>query len=326
MNQVLSRRRVLGTMACLAAPALPVRAQMAWPSKLLKFIVPYPAGGTPDAFTRQLAEQVARRLGVSAVVENRPGASGLLGMRAVSQAQADQHSFAYVSSGQVTLSAMNPKFDLLRELKPVARLTGSAFVALVSADSPYRTMGELIAAVQARPGKLSFGTAGPGSPAHMALEYLEEATRNFKALHVPFKGAVESINAILGGQIDFTIGVLGAAMPQIKAGKLRALGVTTARRVPQLPSVPTIAEASGTSYAYQSWGGFMMHANTPDAVLERAAAAFGSALQSETVKHYMQAVGSFADRSESPAAFGEQLRREIALEKQIVKRLGIVQE
>lgn len=325
MNPILSRRRVLGSLACLTAPAM-LLAQEAWPRRGLKFVVPYPAGGTPDAFTRQLTDVLIRQLGVSAVVENRPGASGLLGMRAVSQAQADQHSFAYVSSGQVTLTAMNPKFDLLRELKPVARLSASPFVLVVNADSPYKTIKELIAAVQTHPGRITFGTAGPGSPAHMAVEYLEEATKNFKALHVPFKGAVESINAILGGQIDFTIGVLGAAMPQIKAGKLRALGVTTAGRVAVLPDLPTIAEASGTRYAYQSWGGFMMHAETPDAVIERAAAAFSSALQSESVKRYLETAGSFADPSESPAAFGEQLRREIAAEKQIVKRLGIVQE
>jgi tripartite-type tricarboxylate transporter receptor subunit TctC len=326
MKTAFTRRTALGALAGLSTIGMPAWAQPAWPTKSLKFVVPYPAGGAPDSFARQIAEDVARQLGVTIVVENRPGASGLLGMRAVSQAPADQHTFAYIASGQVTLTAMNPKFDLLKELKPVIRLSASPFVAVVNAESPYKTMGDLIAAAQASPGKLSYGSAGPGSPAHMAVEYLEESTKNFKALHVPFKGAVESINAILGGQIDFTIGVLGAAVPHIKAGKLRALAVTTARRVPLLPDVPTIAESGGGSYAYQSWGGFMVHADTPDAVVARAAAAFTTAMQSEGMKRLIANMGSQADVSESPAAFLAQLQRDVAAERLIVKRLGIVQE
>jgi tripartite-type tricarboxylate transporter receptor subunit TctC len=329
MAYTTTRRQTLGaltSLAALAATSTPLRAQAAWPSKPLKIVVPYPAGGSPDVFARQLGEELARQLGVTVIIDNKPGASGLLGMRAVSQTAADLHTFAYASSGQVTLTAMNPKFDLLKELKPVVHLSASPFIAVVNADSPIKTMGELIAAVQAQPGKLSFGSAGPGSPAHMAVEYLEESTNNFKALHVPFKGAIESINAILGGQIDFTIGVLGAAAPHIKAGKLRALGITTAKRSPLLPNVPTIAEGGGGNYAFQSWGGMMMHADTPDAVIARAATAFTAAMQSEAVKKLLSNTGSTAEISESPAAFAAQLRRDIATERLIVKRLGIVQD
>jgi tripartite-type tricarboxylate transporter receptor subunit TctC len=326
MHARFSRRHLVGALAGLSLTGVPAWAQSVWPSKPLRFVVPYPAGGPPDGMARQIAEDVSRQLGVTVVVENRPGASGLLGMRAVSQAPADQHTLAYVTSGQVTLTAMNPKFDLLKELKPVIRLSASPFVVVVNAESPYRAMGDLIAAVQASPGKLPFGTAGPGSPAHMAVEYLEESTKNFKALHVPFKGAVESINAILGGQIDFTIAVLGAALPHIKAGKLRALAVSTSRRVAPLPEVPTIAEAGGGSYAYQSWGGFMVHAATPDAVVARASAAFTAAMESEGMKKLLAQTGSQTDISESPAAFMAQLQRDVAAERLIVKRLGIVQE
>ena len=322
MQPIVTRRAAL---TALLASGLPAHARTAWPSKPLKFVVPYPAGGSPDNFTRQISEQLAQRFGVSVVVENKPGAGGLLGLRSVSQGSADGHLYSYVTSGQVTLSAINPKFDLLKELKPVARLSASPFVALVNSTSPYKTMGELISAVQAAPGKLSFGTAGTGSPAHMAVEYLEESAGNFKALHIPFKGAVESINAILGSQIDFTISVLGASLPHIRAGRLRALGVTTAQRSAALPDVPTIAEAGGgRRYAFQSWGGFMMHASTPDDIVAQAAAAFAAAMKTPAMQRYSENTGTQITISESPAAFLAQLLREVTAEQAIVKRLGIV--
>ena len=326
MYHAINRRQALAGLASLSALAAPVRAQAAWPSKPLRFVVPYPAGGSPDGFTRQMGEELSRQLGATVLVENKPGASGLLGVRAVSLAPADQHTFAYVTSGHVTLSAINPKFDLLKEHRMVARLSASPFIAVVNAASPYKTMRELIAAVQASPGKLSFGTAGVGSPAHLAVEYLEESTRNFKALHVPFKGAVESINAILGGQIDFTISVLGVALPQIQAGKLRALAVTTPTRHVLLPDVPTIAEAGGGNYAFLAWGGFAMHSDTPDAVVARAAAAFAAAMPSDGMKKFLAGAGSHADIIDSPAAFTAQVRQDLATERVIIKRLGIVQE
>lgn len=326
MQLTINRRQALAGLASLSTLAVPVRAQTAWPNKPLRFVVPYPAGGSPDSFTRQMADELTRQLGATAIVENRPGASGLLGVRAVSLAAPDQHTFAYLTSGHVTLAAINPKFDLLKEHRLVARLSASPFVALVNAASPYKTMRELIAAVQASPGKLSFGTAGVGSPAHLAVEYLEESARNFKALHVPFKGAVESINAILGGQIDFTISVLGVALPQIQAGKLRALAMTTATRLALLPDVPTIAEAGGGNYAFQAWGGFAMHSETPDAMVARAAAVFTTAMQSDGMKKLLASAGSHADISESPTAFTAQVRQDLATERVITKRLGIVLE
>lgn len=321
----LNRRAMLGALAVAPWMAPYSRAQGNWPSRTIRLVVPYPAGGAPDIFTRTLGEQLAIGLKAIVIVDAKPGASGLLGMRAVSQGPADGHTFAYTSSGQVTLTAMNPKFDLLKELKPVVRLSASPFVLLVRADSPYKTVRDLVKAVQAQPGQLSYGTAGPGSPAHMAVAYLEEAIKDFNALHVPFKGAVESINAMLGGQIVFTIAVLGAAAPHIKGGKLRALGVTPAKRVALFPDVPTIAEATGTDYAYESWGGFTVHADTPDEVIAQAAKAFVTAAQSDSVGKYLANTGGRLALMPSPAEFGKALAREVELERRVVKRLGITQ-
>lgn len=318
-----TRRTAIG--ALVAAPWIgrTAMAQPDWPSRPIRIVVPYPAGGTPDATTRVLAEQLGPMLKTSVIVEAKPGASGLIGMRAVTASAADGYTVGYVSTGQVTLSAMNPKFDLLKELKPVVRLTSSPFGVLVGGASPYKTLQELAAAVRAQPGKLSFGTAGPGSPAHMAVAYLEDAVKDFQALHVPFKGAVESINAILAGQIDFTIGVLGAAVPHIKAGKLRILAVTPARRVALLPEVPTVAEALGISYGFQSWGGFMVPAGTPDDVIDRLAAGFVQAAGSEAFKRYLQGAGGELDLVSSPAEFRKRLVPALDTERRIVQRLGL---
>lgn len=322
-----SRRQALvWASSSLVIPWVAGSAAAAESARDLRIVVPYPAGGAPDNSCRLMAVELARDLGVKVIVENRPGASGLLGARAVSQGPADGSMLVYASSGHVTLSAINPKFDLLRELRPVTRVSASPFVAVVSAQSGYKTMGDLLKAVQSQPGKLTYGTAGNGSPAHMAMEFLHEATGNFQVLRVPFKGAVESINAILGGQIDFTIGVLGAALPLIKAGKLRALGVTTSERQPVLPEVPTIAEGTGTKYRYASWGALMMHPKTPDEVVARLDASIRKFAQSKVFEDFLASSGGQRWISASPAELEAQLRRDLEVETQIVTRLKLRQE
>ena len=327
MNQPISRRSSLRyTLGALMSAPMCLRAQSlgTWPSRPIKIVVPYPAGGAPDGFSRAVAESLSAQFpGTSVVVDNKPGASGLLGVRAVSQAPADQHTLAYVASGHVTLAAMNPRYQMLKELRPVARMSAAPFVVLVSSQSPYKSLPELIRFAQANPGKLNCGTAGPASAAHLAVEYLEESTKDFKTTLVPFKGAVESIQAIVGGQIDMTIGVLGAALPLIRAGKLRALAVTTPKRVAVLPDVPTVAEAGGGDYAFTAWGGFMMHPDTSADIVGRMNQALNNAMQSEVVQRYIATTGGLPDVSASPEAFGVQIARDIVREQAIVKRLGM---
>ncbi|WP_137918861.1 tripartite tricarboxylate transporter substrate binding protein [Hydrogenophaga sp. 2FB] len=318
-----TRRTAIAALVAVPWLGRTAMAQSDWPRRPIRIVVPYPAGGTPDVTTRVLGEQLATVLKTSVIVEAKPGASGLIGMRAVTSSAADGYTLAYVSTGQVTLSAMNPKFDLLKELKPVVRVSGSPFGVLVSTASPYKTMAELVVAVRAQPGKLSFGTAGAGSPAHMAVAHLEDALKDFQALHVPFKGAVESINAILAGQIDFTIGVLGAAVPHLKAGKLRILAVTPARRVALMPDVPTVAEALGTPYDFQSWGGYMVPAGTPDDVVDRLAAGIAQAANTEVFRKFLQSVAGELDLVTSPAEFRKRLVPALDAERRIVQRLGL---
>lgn len=320
------RRRLMQWLgASTLGHALVARAQDApWPTRSIKLIVPYPAGGAPDASCRSIADVMGRNIGQSIVIDNKPGGSGLIGVRAMTaQGYDGGHTLCYVTSGHVTLNAMTPQFDLLKETRLVTMASSSPLVFVVHADSPYRTLQDVVQAMRASPGKITYGSAGAGSAAHMAAVYLEDALPGVSAQHVPYKGAIESANAILGKQIDFTIGVLGALLIHIKSGKLRALGVSTSQRIAMLPNLPTIAEQGVPGYTVSPWGGFAMHRDTPDGVVRKVHAAITQALTSDSVKQTALNMGGIVVPSESPASFTAETLRELERERQTVKRLGL---
>lgn len=304
----------------LATPTFAVTAQVNWPSNTIKLILPAPAGGGVDVFSRVLAEQLTVALKQAVIVDNKAGAGGLIGTKAAAQSAPDGYTIAYIHSGLVTVQAMNAKLDLLKEFKPVAKLSYSPYVAVVSADSKYKTMQDLVAAVQANPGKLTFGSGGTGTPAHLAVEYIEEKMGNFKVLHVPFKGALESANAIVGGQIDFQVGLLGSVAGLVRGGKLRALAVTSRERVPLLPNVPTMSEAGIDGFVFEPWGGLAMPTGTPDAIVSRLQEVLPAVLASAAIKNVAALQGSVIDYLPTQA-FTAQIAREIELDKAVVKRL-----
>jgi tripartite-type tricarboxylate transporter receptor subunit TctC len=321
----MDRRTAIAWLAAsgLSVPTIAAAQTGNWPSKALRLIVPYPAGGSPDATSRQIGEQLGRIFNTPVVVENRPGGSALIGVRAMTAHAADNHTLVYITSGHVTVTAMSPAFDLLRETRLVTRTTNSPFVLVVNAESPYQTAQDLIKAIQAKPGTLTYGTAGQGSPAHMAVGYMVEAIPGLNAVHVPFKGAVESANAILGKHIDFTIGVLGALIPNIQGGKLRALGITTAARLAALPTIPTLAEAGLPGYQFSAWGGLAMHKDTPDAIVQRMHQAVVEACNSEPMRALVQRSAAVMDLTDSPRAFVAAVERELAAERRVVQRFGL---
>lgn len=326
MNTFPSRRHVITAMIGALGVAPRVFAQTpVWPANTIRLVVPAPAGGGIDVAVRAIAEQLSVVLKQPVIVDNKAGAGGLIGTKAVSQSPPDGYTIAYIHSGLVTVQAMNPKLDLLKEFRPVAKLSHSPFLAVVSADSKYKTLQDLIAAVQANPGKLTFGSGGPGSPAHLAVEYIEEKLGNFKALHVPFKGAAESANAIVGGQIDFQVGLLAANIGLVHGGRLRALAITGRERVALLPNVPTMGEAGLPGFVFEPWGGLAVPAGTPDAVLARLQEVLPGVLASPAIRELTAKQGSVVDYAPA-VAFAAQIAREIELDKVVVKRLGMVQQ
>jgi tripartite-type tricarboxylate transporter receptor subunit TctC len=322
MQAPLNRRHVLAGIAAAPWMALPAFGQSDWPTRDLKIVAPVPAGGGVDIFARGLAEQLTSSLGKPVIVDNKPGAGGLIGVKAVAAAAPDGYTVAYVHSGIVTVQAMTGRLDMLKELRMVARLSYSPFAMVVRAESPYKTAQELIAAVQASPGKLTYGSGGIGSPANLVVEHMEDKLGNFKALHVPYKGAGETANALVGGQVDFSVSLLGALVPLVQGGKLRLLAVTSASRVPLFPNVPTLAESGFAGFAFEPWGGLAVPAGTPDAVVQRLAKASQSALDSAALKEVMQRQGSIGQYVDG-AAFTVQLVRDIPVEQALVKRLGM---
>ncbi len=323
MSSFISRRQLLGGFAMTSALPGSLWAQTAWPTRPVKVVVPYPAGGSPDLFARVVARELSNIYAQPFNIDNKPGAAALIGARAVSQNPNEIHALAYITSGHVTLQAMDPSFNLLKEFKLVSRMSNSPYVCVVNAKSPYKTMADLVAAAKANPGKLTYGSAGIGSPAHMAVEYLEESLPSFKALHIPYKGAVESANAILGGQIDFSIMVLGTAVPHLKGGQLRALAVTTSKSVQPIPDVPTIGDTVAPGYVFGAWGGFAMPTGTPDDVIARLYKSLVTVSTSATLIEETKRTGSIIGMNESPKEFAEQIARDVATETVIVKKLNL---
>lgn len=323
MPTSILRRIILKSLFMIGVPALAHAQDTKWPTKSIKIIVPYPAGGFPDALARQLGEQLARVLATPVVIENRPGAAGVLGVGTMTSQPYDGHTLVLITSNHVTATALSPNFDVIRDTKVVTRLVNSPLVLVVNAESAYRSVGDLIKAVKERPGDVPYGSAGAGSTLHMAVEHLTELVPGFKALHVPYKATIETANAILGRSIDFTFGIPGAVLPLIKAGKLRALGVTASTRMQQLADVPTISEAGVPGFMFGTWVGIATHKDTPAPIMQQLHAALVQSSESDGIKRILQSTGSLLDLSESPVAFSVSIAAEIAKERVTVKRLGL---
>jgi tripartite-type tricarboxylate transporter receptor subunit TctC len=318
----LLRRAPAAAAALLLSGAAPVRAQ-AWPARSVRIVVSFPAGGSPDATTRRFADRLAAQFGQPFVVENRPGAAGLIGAKAVTAAPPDGYTLAYVSSAHVTQQAITGRIDMEKEFAPIAMVGVSPFVAVVNAASPWRTLREVLDAALARPGRLTYGSAGVGSPAHIAFERIRERVPGLDMVHVPFKGAIESYNALVGGQIDFTVSVLGAGLPHLQAGRLRALAVTTARRLAVIPDVPTVVEAGVAGYRFDAWGGFAAPAGTPEDVVARLHAAIARIAAEPDYQAFAASQGAQVQVSASPRAFAREIADTLVAERETVERLGL---
>jgi tripartite-type tricarboxylate transporter receptor subunit TctC len=199
----------------------------------------------------------------------------------------------------------------------------SPFVATVSAGAPWKTLREVLDAALAKPGRLTYGSAGVGSPAHIAFERIRERVPGLDLVHVPFKGAVESYNALVGEQIDFTVSVLGAALPHLTARRLRALAVTTSQRVAVLPEVPTMVEAGVPGYRFDAWGGIAAPAGTPADVVARLHAAIVRLAGDADYLAFAASQGAQVQVSESPRAFAREIAETLVSERETVARLGL---
>ena len=265
-------RQIVALLALAGSVIASAPAAMAddYPSRAVKIIVPFGAGGPTDVYTRAIAEELRKSLHQPFIMENRPGAGTTIGTDEVAKSQPDGYTLLMVSGTQTvneTLYAHKP-YQLMRDLVPIAPLIDTDLVLVVHPSVPAKTPGELLALARAKPGTLNYGSSGPGSNYHMAGELLKNLT-GVDIVHVPYKGSTGARNDILSGQIQILFDSVPTMAPQIKAGMVRALGTSGKMRSPILPDVPTMAEAGVPGFKATLWVGFMAPAGTPKPIIDK---------------------------------------------------------
>jgi tripartite-type tricarboxylate transporter receptor subunit TctC len=300
-------------------------AQTTFPSKSVHIIVPYPAGGGVDVLTRTLGEVVAKQWGQSVVVENRPGAGGVIASQAVVTSPADGYTLIMVASGHATNPLLYAKipYDTFKDFTPVSLLASSPNILLVRADSPYKTLADLISAAQAKPGSLSFAHAGNGTSTHLAGELLKNLAK-VDLTAIPYKGGAPAINDLLGGQIPMSFNNGPESVGQLQAGTVRALAVTTADRAPFLPQVPSMSEAV-PGYDTGVWWGLLGPAGIPPDVLAKLSQDFVAALNTDAVKERLAKLGAQRIGS-TPQQFDARIRADYEKWAPIIKAAGMKAE
>jgi tripartite-type tricarboxylate transporter receptor subunit TctC len=288
-------RQIVALFALAGAVTVSASAARAddYPSRPVKIIVPFGAGGPTDVYTRAIAEELRKSLHQPFVMENRPGAGTTIGTDVVAKAPPDGYTLLMVSGTQTvseTLYAHKP-YQLMRDLVPIAPLIDTDLVLVVHPSVPAKTVGELFALARAKPGTLNYGSSGPGSNYHMAGELLKNLT-GIDIVHVPYKGSTGARNDILSGQIQILFDSVPTMAPQIKAGMVRALGTSGKTRSPILPDVPTMAEAGVPGFNATLWVGFMAPAGTPKPIVDKLHDEITNILRRPDIKQAWEKTGA----------------------------------
>lgn len=314
--------RTAGAIA-LALCASAAFAQ-AWPAKPVKLVVGFAAGGPTDVVARAFAEHAARALGQPFIVDNRPGANTVVAAEAVASAPADGYTLLFGATNHTMIPALysaRVKFDAVRSFAPVCTVASSPTVLVVGPSMKVTSVAGFIRALQAEPGKRTFGSPGPGSSGHFAGERFARLTKT-SLNHIPYKGAAPAITDLVGGQIDSSFATLGSVLPQVQAGKLTALAVAAAQRSALLPDTPTFEEAGVRDYRDDAWYGLLAPADTPAAVLATLEKAARDFAQAPAAVEKLRTLG-LAAQSTCGAAFRAQVQREAQFNTQLAKDIDL---
>jgi len=313
-------RRSLFVLAAGAVLAGSLQAQ-AWPSKPVRLVVPFPAGGGTDLITREMANKLANS-GYTFVVDNKPGSGGNLGVDAAAKAPADGYTLVM---GQTSNLAINPTlysklpYDPLKDLTPVSLVASAPLVIVVGADSPFKTLADVVDAAKAKPGSINYATSGNGTVAHLAAESFQK-TANIKLTHIPYKGAAQGATDVISGQVQLYVSSIPTLLGHIKSGKMRPIAVTSGKRADDLPQVPTIAETY-KGFEAVTWFGIVGPANLPKDVVAKLNADINKALKDPELQKKLGDQGADVAGS-TPDQFGKLIRDDMARWGKIVKESG----
>ncbi len=307
--------------ACAGAAAAQVST---WPAKPIRVIVSVPAGGTPDVVARMVTPGMSVALGQQWVVDNRGGASGLIGAELAARAAPDGYTLFFSSPGSLTiLPHLHPKMpvDTLRDFAAVSMVCVGPFLLITHPSMTVKSVKDFIALATAEPGKWNYASAGSGAPNHLAMEMFKSAT-GINLTHVPYKGAPQALTDVIGGNgVHVMLNSIPPALPHIKAGRLRLLGVSSGKRASQLPDAPTLSEAGAPGYEVSTWFGLLAPAQMPKDIIARLHSTLTKVVHAPALKAQFEALGYDAVAS-SPAEFAAYMRVEHEKYGRIVKRVG----
>jgi tripartite-type tricarboxylate transporter receptor subunit TctC len=294
-----------------------------YPSRPIRYIVPQAPGGSSDTLARVLTQRVAQGLGQQIVIDNRPGATGVIGGELAARANPDGYTLLQVATSHATNPAMQARlpYDTLRDFAPISLLSQQPNVFLVHPSVPVRNVKELITYAKSKPGQLNYASSGTGGSQHLAGELLKSMA-GIDITHVPYKGSPPALVDVIAGRVPLMSSTMPPALPQIKSGKVRAIAVTSAKRSPALPDVPTVAESGLPGYEAIAWQGLVAPAGTPKPVISRLNAEFVNALKQPEIVAKLNEQG-FETVASTPEWFAQYTRTEIAKWSKVIKGAGI---
>ncbi len=316
----MTRRTLLGAAALIASTSALAQG---YPSKSIRVIVPFPPGGGTDIIARDITQKVASNTGWTFVIENKSGAGGNLGIDTAAKSPADGYTLVLGQTSNlainVTLYSKLP-YNPVKDLAPIGLVASAPLVIVVGAQSPLKTIGDLVAAAKARPGEVNFASPGNGTVAHLTGEQFQK-TAGVKFQHIPYKGANQALNDVIGGQVQIYVSSVPSVLQQIRNGKLRPLAVTSAKRVDDLPQTPTVGESGYKGFDAITWWGFLAPTGTPKEIVERLSIEFNKALQAPDLRKRL-ADGGADPLGGTPEQFAELIRNDIVVWGKTVKESG----
>jgi tripartite-type tricarboxylate transporter receptor subunit TctC len=309
--------------ALIVAVILPAAAQN-FPSRPVRMVVPYPAGGANDIVARLVSPTLIQQLGQQVIVDNRGGGNTLIGSEIVAKSAPNGYTLLVVAAGHAINPALYTKlpYDTARDFVPVAQFGDGAYVFVAHPSAGVSTSAELIALAKSKPGLVSYASSSTGNLTHLAAE-LFNSLAGIKMLHVPYKGGNPAMADLLGGRVQVFFSTVAVARPHLQAGKIRGLGVTTGKRTPALPNVPTIAESGLPGYEFGVWWGVFVPAATPAVVVNKMHLAIANMLKMDDVRAKIAAQNVDVAGSASPKEFADHVQKEAATWAQVIKTAGI---